>query len=66
MSHHSPYPGNHESDNMNKLYGFEGEVTSKYSSQMMALFSEVFDWLPLAHCMHRGQDTGKPRPYGVH
>ena len=39
MSHHSPYPGNHESDNMNKLYGFEGEVTSKYSSQMMALFS---------------------------
>lgn len=36
---------------MNKLYGFEGEVTSKYSSQMMALFSEVFDWLPLAHCI---------------
>ena len=51
MSHHSLYPGNHESDNMNKLYGFEGEVTSKYSSQMMALFSEVFDWLPLAHCI---------------
>ena len=51
MSHHSPYPGNHESDNMNKLYGFEGEVMSKYSSQMMALFSEVFDWDPLAHCI---------------
>ena len=44
-------PGNHESDNLNKMYGFEGEVKSKYSSLMMELFSEVFNWLPLAHCI---------------
>ena len=46
-----PSPGNHESDNLNKLYGFEGEVKSKYNLQMMELFSEVFNWLPLAHCI---------------
>lgn len=45
------YLGNHESDNLNKMYGFEGEVKSKYSSLMMDLFSEVFNWLPLAHCI---------------
>ena len=45
------YPGNHESDNLNKMYGFEGEVKAKYSALMMELFSEVFNWLPLAHCI---------------
>ncbi len=33
------------------MYGFEGEVKSKYSNKMMDLFSEVFNWLPLAHCI---------------
>ena len=41
--------GNHESVNMNKMYGFEGEVMAKYSREMMALFTDVFQWLPLAH-----------------
>lgn len=41
--------GNHESVNMNKMYGFEGEVTSKYSKEMMTLFTDIFQWLPLAH-----------------
>ena len=41
--------GNHESVNMNKLYGFEGEVASKYSKEMMGLFTDTFQWLPLAH-----------------
>ena len=45
------YLGNHESDNLNKMYGFEGEVKAKYNSVMMDLFSEVFNWLPLAHCI---------------
>ena len=45
------FNGDYESDNLNKLYGFEGEVKSKYNSQMMELFSEVFNWLPLAHCI---------------
>uniref|UniRef100_A0A0K2T5Q1 protein-serine/threonine phosphatase n=1 Tax=Lepeophtheirus salmonis TaxID=72036 RepID=A0A0K2T5Q1_LEPSM len=41
--------GNHESENMNKMYGFEGEVKSKYSSVMADLFTEVYNWLPLCH-----------------
>lgn len=34
---------------MNKMYGFEGEVKAKYNSQMAELFTEVFNYLPLAH-----------------
>eukprot|EP00094_Tigriopus_californicus_P012669 TCALIF_12247-PA protein Name:"Similar to Ppp5c Serine/threonine-protein phosphatase 5 (Rattus norvegicus)" AED:0.08 eAED:0.08 QI:0/0/0/0.75/1/1/4/0/498 len=44
--------GNHESENMNKMYGFEGEVKAKYSSQMVDFFTEVYNWLPLAHCIN--------------
>jgi len=44
--------GNHESENMNKMYGFEGEVKAKYSSNMVDLFTEVYNWLPLAHCLN--------------
>lgn len=45
-------PGNHETDNMNQIYGFEGEVKAKYTAQMYELFSEVFEWLPLAQCIN--------------
>ena len=34
---------------MNKMYGFEGEVKAKYSANMVDLFTEVYNWLPLAH-----------------
>lgn len=44
--------GNHESETMNKIFGFEGEVKSKYSQQMYDLFAEVFEYLPLAHCLN--------------
>ena len=44
--------GNHESENMNKMYGFEGEVKAKYSSTMVELFTEVYNWLPLSHCVN--------------
>lgn len=44
--------GNHETDNMNQMYGFEGEVKAKYTGQMFQLFSEVFQWLPLAQCIN--------------
>lgn len=43
--------GNHESVNMNQMYGFEGEVKSKYSSKMVDLYTEIFNWLPLCHCI---------------
>lgn len=46
------FPGNHETIDMNRMYGFRGEVTSKYSEQMADLFTEVYNWLPLAHCIN--------------
>lgn len=43
--------GNHETKNMNKMYGFEGEVVAKCGKDMMPLFEETFCWLPLAACL---------------
>ncbi|VVT56487.1 uncharacterized protein SAPINGB_P005096 [Magnusiomyces paraingens] len=41
--------GNHEADDMNKMYGFEGECKAKYKSDnIFKLFSESFCLLPLA------------------
>lgn len=41
--------GNHEADDMNKMYGFEGECKAKYKSEkIFGLFSESFSALPLA------------------
>ncbi|CAM0139642.1 Palmitoyl-protein thioesterase 1 [Umbelopsis sp. WA50703] len=45
--------GNHETDNMNKIYGFEGEVKAKFSETMFKLFSETFNALPLAHVIKK-------------
>lgn len=60
------WPGNHETDNMNQIYGFEGEVKAKYTAQMYELFSEVFEWLPLAQCINGkvlvSMAAGSPRP----
>ena len=33
------------------MYGFEGEVKAKYSAQMVDAFTEVYNLLPLAHCI---------------
>ena len=41
--------GNHENPDMNKMYGFEGEVNAKYCSTTFALYKSVFYSLPLAH-----------------
>ncbi|KAK2167212.1 hypothetical protein LSH36_31g05027 [Paralvinella palmiformis] len=55
-SEENPYihilAGNHESSTMNQMYGFEGEVKAKYTSQMANLFTEVFNYLPLAHLIN--------------
>ncbi|KAH8311471.1 hypothetical protein KR044_006498 [Drosophila immigrans] len=45
--------GNHESINMNQMYGFTGEVTAKYTSTMADIFTQVFNWLPLCHCINQ-------------
>ncbi len=44
--------GNHESINMNQMYGFEGEVKSKYSANMFNCFTEIFNYLPLSHLIN--------------
>ncbi|XP_046859960.1 serine/threonine-protein phosphatase 5-like [Xenia sp. Carnegie-2017] len=44
--------GNHETVSMNQMYGFQGEVKSKYSADMVELFTEVYNWLPLAHLIN--------------
>lgn len=44
--------GNHETVNMNKMYGFEGEVKAKYDSEVMDLFSNVFCYLPLGYVLN--------------
>lgn len=45
--------GNHETRNMNSLYGFQGEVRAKYSFELYDLFCECFRWLPLAHVINK-------------
>jgi serine/threonine-protein phosphatase 5 len=46
--------GNHETDSMNKVYGFEGECKAKFASdKLFALFSESFSALPLASLISR-------------
>ena len=44
--------GNHETETMNQMYGFEGEVKYKYSSQMAEIFTDIFNCLPLAHLIN--------------
>lgn len=45
--------GNHEAKNMNKLYGFEGEVLHKYCAQTYELFCELFNLLPLSYVLNK-------------
>lgn len=39
--------GNHEAQSLNKMYGFFGEVTTKYDKKSYDLFSQLFCQLPL-------------------
>uniref|UniRef100_A0A8C9I0A6 Serine/threonine-protein phosphatase T n=1 Tax=Piliocolobus tephrosceles TaxID=591936 RepID=A0A8C9I0A6_9PRIM len=44
--------GNHETNDMNKLYGFLGELQAKYDEKMHMLFSDSFKFLPLAYVLN--------------
>lgn len=44
--------GNHEGLNMNRVYGFEGEVKKKYDDFVFSFFSEVFNALPTGHIIN--------------
>ena len=54
--------GNHESKNLNTMYGFEAEVQAKYDKTVMALLTEVFNVLPLA-CVINGKVLCRPRSW---
>ena len=45
--------GNHENTDMNKMYGFEGEVLAKYESLTFSLFVHMFNHLPLGHIIDK-------------
>ena len=45
--------GNHETKNMNKMYGFEGEVKAKYDMKLMDMFSLVFCHLPICFLINK-------------
>jgi len=45
--------GNHETRNMNKIYGFDGEVKAKYDDTILDLFTEVFRLLPLCATINK-------------
>lgn len=62
--------GNHETKNMNKIYGFEGEIRHKYDVDIMNLFTDVFNNLPLAaviqdtvFVVHGGLSTSSEQGY---
>ena len=44
--------GNHETKQLNKLYGFCGEVNAKYDNKVYELFNDLFQHLPLCHCIN--------------
>lgn len=44
--------GNHESSDINAIYGFKGEVVQKYDEKLYQLFCESFRLLPLVHVLN--------------
>lgn len=41
--------GNHETNDMNRAYGFEGEVKYKYSELVFKFFAEIFNGIPVGN-----------------
>lgn len=41
--------GNHETIDMNRVYGFEGEIKHKYNEMTFKLFTDIFNSIPLCN-----------------
>jgi serine/threonine-protein phosphatase 5 len=44
--------GNHETDGMNEVYGFQKECEEKYDKEMFRTFSNFFNYLPIGHIVY--------------
>ncbi|XP_951772.1 serine/threonine protein phosphatase, putative [Theileria annulata] len=45
--------GNHETEALNKCYGFKGEILNKYDEKVYNLFCESFRYLPLGYLINK-------------
>lgn len=45
--------GNHETIDMNKVYGFTGEIKAKYTELMFDFFTEIFNVIPLGNVIEK-------------
>ncbi|WWD16915.1 hypothetical protein CI109_101347 [Kwoniella shandongensis] len=56
--------GNHETNDMNKVYGFEGECKAKLGEMTFKLFADVFTSLPLATMVTASQPPANNKSEG--
>ncbi|OCF32273.1 protein phosphatase 5 [Kwoniella heveanensis BCC8398] len=56
--------GNHETNDMNKVYGFEGECKAKLGEMTFKLFADVFTTLPLATLVTASQEPASSKSEG--
>ncbi|WVQ83409.1 hypothetical protein IAT38_005550 [Cryptococcus sp. DSM 104549] len=56
--------GNHETNDMNKVYGFEGECKAKLGEMTFKLFADVFTSLPLATLVTASLPPASPKSEG--
>ncbi|KAJ9092429.1 hypothetical protein QFC21_006811 [Naganishia friedmannii] len=56
--------GNHETSDMNKVYGFEGECKAKHGELTYKLFADVFTALPMATLLTASQSPSNLKSEG--
>ncbi|KAJ9114247.1 hypothetical protein QFC22_005699 [Naganishia vaughanmartiniae] len=56
--------GNHETSDMNKVYGFEGECKAKHGELTYKLFADVFTALPMATLLSASQSPSDLKSEG--